>query len=155
MTDQSNSIYNYFGQGPGTQEYRKDNDEYFGMPHTSKASNVTRLWFTNPCGIGVDPNHPKSDTSFSYLQKKSKCDIFGLAETNVHWYLMYNHASLYARVKKRWKNFKIATSHNRHEKIGKTQRGGTCTVSIGQAAFRAYDYGQDDTGLGRWSWIEF
>jgi len=30
------------------------------------------LWFTNPCGIGVDPLHPKSDMSFSFLKQKSK-----------------------------------------------------------------------------------
>ena len=154
MTYQTNKIYNYFHQEGNEKNNTNDGDHYFGMKHTIKASNVTRLWFTNPCGIGVDPQHPKSDTSFSYLCRKSKCDIFGLAETNVHWYLLYNHASLYARVKKRWKNFKLSTSHNHHEKIGKTQRGGTCTVSTGQVAFREYTRGQDDTKLGRWSWME-
>jgi len=111
---QSNKIYTYFNN-----EFKDDQsdaqDEYYGMNHTVKASNITRLWFTNPCGIGVDPHHIKSDSSFSYLKQKSKCDIFGLAETNVHWYLLYNHASLYSRVKRRWKNFKLSTSHNQHK----------------------------------------
>ena len=120
---QPNTIYDYFL--PENIRKRNDTDTYYGMKHTVKASNVTRLWFTNPCGLGVDPLHPKSDSSFNYLKKKSKCDIFGLAETNVHWCLLYNHASLYARVKKCWKIFKLSTSHNQHEKLGKTQRGGT------------------------------
>jgi len=156
MSYQSNKIYNYLRQGQG-KDYGQyeEQDQYFGMKHSTKASNVTRSWFTNPCGIGVDPLHPKSEISFSFLHKKSKCDIFGLAETNVHWFLLYNHASLYARVKKHWKNFKLSTSHNSHEKIGKTQRGGTCTVSVRQTAFREYERGQDETGLGRWSWMEF
>ena len=150
------SIYDFFSNATNNNTTDKEEeDPYYGMKHTTKASNVTRLWFTNPCGIGVDPLHPKSDSSFSFLRQKSKCDIFGLAETNVHWYMLYNHASLYARVKRRWKNFKISTSHNKHEKIGKTQRGGTCTVAVNQVAFREYSRGQDETGLGRWSWLEF
>ena len=148
------TIYDYFPSKSQSDKNQDDHDTYYGLKHTTKASNVTRLWFTNPCGIGVDPLHPKSDTSFSFLKNTSKCDIFGLAETNVHWYMLYNHASLYARVKRRWKNFKLSTSHNKHEKLGKTQRGGTCTVALNQIAFREHARGQDSTGLGRWSWIE-
>ena len=156
MAQQKNTLYDFFAPGKGNCKITNDDegDEYYGMKHTAKASNVTRLWFTNPCGIGVDPMHPKSDTSFTFLKRNSRCDIFGLAETNVHWQLLYNHASLYSRIKNKWKSFKISTSHNSHEKIGKTQRGGTCTVAVNQIAHREYARGQDITGLGRWSWIE-
>jgi len=156
MMNKSKPIFDYFQSKKNSDDCNPDDqDPYYGMTHTTKASNVTRLWFTNPCGLGVDPLHPKSDSSFSFLKQKSKCDVFGLAETNVHWNLLYNHASLYARVKRRWKSFKISTSHNRHEKIGKTQRGGTCMVALNQVSFREFDRGQDPTGLGRWSWMEF
>ena len=151
---QANKIYSYLKTNYDEHSNETEED-YFGMKHTIKASNTTRLWFTNPCGIGVDPLHHKSDSSFSFLKQKSKSDIFGFAETNVHWYLLYNHASLYSRVKRRWKNFKISTSHNKHEKLGKCQPGGTCTVAVGQVAFREHARGQDETGLGRWSWLEF
>jgi len=153
MKDQSNKITEYMRAN--TKMKPSQSDEYFGHTHKSKEQNVIRLWFTNPCGIGVDPNHIKSDDSFRFLKEESKCDIFGLAETNVHWYRLYNHASLYARTKQRWKYFKISTSHNRHENLGKSQRGGTCTVSTGQAAYRHFNRGEDDSGLGRWSWLEF
>ena len=145
---QTNKITDYLAQPQ--QRHPLTTDAYFGHKHTTKAPNVIRLRFTNPCGIGIDQNHIKSDDSFRFLKNDSKCDIFGLAETNVHWYRLYGHASLYSRVKQRWKYFKISTSQNRHEHLGKTQRGGTCTVSIiGQAAYRHFSRGEDESGLGR------
>jgi len=140
---------------PSPNASEQTEETLYGLPYTSKASDVIRVWYTNPCGIGVNPNHLKSDDSFSFLRSKSKCDVFGLAETNVHWKKLYGHASLYARIKQRWRYFKTSTSHNKHANLGKTQRGGTCTVAVGQAAYRVYQAGQDDTGLGRWSWLEF
>ena len=130
-------------------------EKLVGSSYSSKATDSIRLWYTNPCGLGVDPSHIKSDDSFSFLKSKSRCDVFGLAETNVHWKKLYGNASLYSRIKQRWRYFKISTSHNQHEALGKTQRGGTCTVAVGQAAYRATQMGEDDKGLGRWSWIEF
>ena len=50
---------------------------------------------------------------------------------------------------------KEVTSHNTHAKLGKTQRGGTCMATVGQAAYRHYSHGVDQSGLGRWSWMEF
>ena len=47
------------------EDYRKklsarietsENGEQFGDLHTKKMKNIVRIWFTNPCGIGVDPN---------------------------------------------------------------------------------------------------
>jgi len=153
---QTNKIHSYMKVNPDNLEQTDEQEEsLYGLPHTTKSSDVIRLWYTNPCGIGVNPTHLKSDDSFSFLRSKSKCDVFGLAETNVHWRKLYGHASLYSRVKKRWRYFKIATSHNSHANLGVTQRGGTCTVAVGQAAYRVYQTGQDESGLGRWSWLEF
>jgi len=150
---QKNKITDYLTNP--IQQLPSSGDEYFGHNHKTKPQNVIRLWFTNPCGLGVDPHHIKSDDSFRFLRNESKCDIFGLSETNVHWYRLYNHASLFARVKLRWKYFKISTAHNKHENLGKSQRGGACMVSIGQAAYRFFNKGEDESGLGRWCWIEF
>lgn len=150
---QSNKITEYL-TSPNHHD-PKSKDEYFGHSQKNKPNNVIRLWFTNPCGIRVDPNHIKSDDSFRFLRRESKCDIFGMAETNVHWYRLYNNASLYSRVKNRWKYFKIATSHNKHENLVTSQRGGPCTVSIWQAACRHFQKGEDESGLGRWSWLAF
>ena len=134
---------------------KHEEDPYFGDKHTHKSSGNIRVWYTNPCGVGLDPHHPKSDDSFNFLKNQSQCDIFGLAETNVRWDKLYNSSSLYSRVKQRWRYFKISTSHNIHANLGVAQRGGTCTVSHGQAAYRICDRGSDESGLGRWSWLEY
>jgi len=151
---QSNKISNYLLSKEG--ETQNTNDEaYYGDTHAIKPNGTIRIWYTNPCGIGVDPMAIKSDDSFFFLKNRSKCDVFGLAETNIHWKMLYSHATLYSRVKQRWHQFKTSTSHNEHMKLGKTQRGGTCTVAVGQAAHRVFQIGSDPSGLGRWSWIEF
>lgn len=152
---QKNKICDYFKNSQYETDPTPDELKIYGETHTTKATDVIRLWYTNPCGIGVNPYHIKSDESFSFLKSKSKCDVVGLAETNVHWRKLYGNASLYSRVKQRWRYFKISTSHNKHANLGKTQQGGTCTIAFGQAAYRATKMGEDPTGLGRWSWIEF
>jgi len=63
----------------------KDPDPPWGAPHTSKSSTTMRIWYTNPCGIGIDAYDIKSHSSFEFLRHHSKCDIVCLAETNVHW----------------------------------------------------------------------
>ena len=144
-------------------QYRKELDarittvndgEYFGDYHTKKIKESVRVWFTNPCGIGLDPNKIKSHNSFYFLRYKSKCDIFGLAETNVNWHLLKGSASFYSRVKFYWNRFKTVTSHNLHAKHGINQRGGTCSAAVGQIAHRVNKVGKDTTGLGRWVWME-
>lgn len=155
ITTQTNKIYNYMSHGKDISGSNEDEDPYFGDKHTYKPEDTIRVWYTNPCGLGLDHHHPKSDDSFNFLQHQSQADIFGLAETNVRWDKLYHNSSLYSRVKQRWKFFKISTSQNAHANLGVAQRGGTCTVSHGQAAYRVHNRGEDESGLGRWSWLEF
>ena len=151
---QSNKIYNYL-VNTTNPEAKNDEESTYGATHTLKSKDTIRLWFTNPCGLGVDPFSFKSDDSLHFLRHKSKCDIFGLAETNLHWKMLHNTATLYSRLRQKWKYFKSVTSHNMHAKLGKTQRGGTCMATVGQAAYRHYSHGEDPSGLGRWTWMEF
>ena len=146
------------------EEYKKEleskisiaeNGEYYGDLHTKKLNESVRVWFTNPCGIGVNPNKIKNHSCFYFLRYKSKCDIYGLAETNVNWHLLKGSASFYSRVKHFWRRFKTVTSHNIHANYGVNQRGGTCSAAVGQLAHRVSKTGKDESGLGRWVWIEF
>ena len=98
---QSNKICDYMKTN-NTDENHEDEKPY-GDPYTMKLEETIRLWYTNPCGIGIDPTSLKSDDSFYFLRNKSKCDVFGFAETNVHWKLLYGNSSLYSRTKQRWK----------------------------------------------------
>jgi len=129
--------------------------ENYGDLHSRKMKSTVRVWFTNPCGVGLDPNKIKSHNSFYFLRYKSKCDIFGFAETNVNWHLLKGSASFYSRTKFYWQRFKTVTTHNVHAKHGINQRGGTCSAAVGQISHRVSSVGKDKTGLGRWVWVEF
>ena len=128
--------------------------EYYGDNFTSKADGTTRIWFTNPCGIGVRAYDQKSHESFSFLKNRSRCDIFGLAETNVNWHKLSGSATLYSRVKSSWQEFRSSSCHNTNQDLGIHQRGGNCMAVVGQMSHRLKKSGKDDRLLGRWVWME-
>jgi len=132
-----------------------EHDQEYGASHTTKDLQSIRMWFTNPCGLGINYRSSKSYSSFKFLKDKSKADLIGLAETNVNWNLLNPTSSLYSRVKNHWKEFRTITSHNITEQMGKCQRGGTCSFAVGQLAHRFHSAGKDGRGLGRWTWIQF
>ena len=132
-----------------------EGDPYWGHPYTSKSPKSIRIWYTNPCGLGLDSDDVKSHASFSFLKQKSKTDIVCFAETNVHWKRLTAKHTLYNRLKRLWSVFRYVTSHNTHESLGVGQRGGTCTFCTGQTSYRVSDKGTDPSGLGRWSWLQF
>jgi len=156
---QSNRIEEYLKQnqqcGDETDEDEDEYDQVYGSSHTMKDLQSIRIWFTNPCGIGINYRSSKSYSSFKFLKDKSKSDLIGLAETNVNWNLLNPTSSLYSRVKNHWKDFRTITSHNITEQMGKCQRGGTCSFAVGQLSHRFHSAGKDGRGLGRWTWIQF
>ena len=134
----------------------REQDSNFGSKYTVKPSSTVRFWFTNPNGIGVSWKTSKSHASFSFIKNKSKADVLGLAETNVNWSTLKNSSSLYSRVKKNWKYFRTVSCNNlMEEKPTLCQRGGTCSIAVGQISHRVLRTGKDPTLLGRWTWIEF
>jgi len=138
-----------------TSPPRMDEDPYWGQSYRTKSPKTIRIWYTNPCGVGLDSDDVKSHASFSFLHHKSKADIVCLAETNVHWKRLTSKNSIYNRLKRLWNSFQYSTSHNKHESLGVGQRGGTCTFCVDQTSYRLAKKGVDPSGLGRWSWIEF
>jgi len=160
QTKQSNRISDYMDLNRKYLEELesrvKDTDQTsYGDRYTKKSNGSIRVWFTNPCGISINPHKLKNHNSMYFLRYKSRCDYFGLAETNVNWHLLKGSASLYSRVKYYWKRFKTVTAHNKHSKHGVGQRGGNCAAAMGQLAHRATSVGKDSKSLGRWVWIEF
>jgi len=133
----------------------EDNHEYYGDNYTSKADGTIRIWFTNPCGLGVRAYDQKSHASFSFLKNRSRCDIFGLAETNVNWHKLSGSATFYSRVKASWQEYRTISCHNTHQDLGIHQRGGNCMAVVGQVAHRLKKSGKDSRSLGRWVWMEF
>ena len=127
----------------------------YGNSYKSKAIDSIRLWFTNPCGIGVDPKSIKSHGSFAFLKHKSKADIISLCETNYNWKKAKNNCRLSSRVREFWRDFRISVCQNEHEELGMAQRGGCCMIAFNQISFRCTKIGKDDRKLGRWTWMQF
>jgi len=130
-------------------------DDTFGDYYKNKERDVIRIWYTNPCGIGINHASSKSHGSLQFLKSKSKADLIGLAETNVNWNKLNNSSSFYSRIKSMWREFRTVTSHNITEKMGRCQRGGTCMFAVNQISHRMTSSGKDKRGLGRWTWMEF
>lgn len=52
-------------------------NELWGDKFTTKMPNTLRVWYTNPCGLELNPNSTKSHNTFSSLsQKPSRCPFF-------------------------------------------------------------------------------
>jgi len=130
-------------------------DNTFGDYYKNKDKNVIRIWYTNPCGIGINHASTKSHGSLHFLKYKSRADLIGLAETNVNWTMLNHSNSFYNRIKNKWREFRTVTSHNVTEKMGRCQRGGTCMFVVNQVSHRMTTSGKDNRGLGRWTWMEF
>ena len=77
-----------------------------------------------------------------------------MAETILRWPSLKYNARLNNRIRDFYKQFYAASSFNRHEDLGKNQRGGTCIFSVQDTTHRTTTSGIDPTGLGRWSWIQ-
>ena len=155
---QQPTLFQYLPQSFRHRYGNKSDDlcnELWGDNFTFKHPNTIRIWYTNPCGLGLNPTSTKSHNTFSFMYHRSQSDILSLAETNLRWPSLRNNSRLNHRVRSFFKNFYTSTSHNRHEDTGHLQRGGTCTIALNQVAHRAKRSGSDATGLGRWSWIQF
>ena len=129
-------------------------NEDWGAKYYNKPPNTIRVWYTNPNGLGMNPTGTKSHSTFSFLFHKSQADNASLAETNLNWSLLQYNSRLNNRLRSFYREFYSSTSHNRHEKFGKSQRGGTCTFVVNQATYRTRKSGNDTSGMGRWSWVQ-
>ena len=86
-----------------------EKEQEWGDKYTSKKSNSIRIWFVNPNGIRANAQDPKSYDSFMYLRYKSKADIFGMAETNVHWSMLEPSNNLNNRISNFWRDYRYCS----------------------------------------------
>ena len=74
-------------------------NELWGDNFTFKHPNTIRIWYTNPCGLGLNPTSTKSHNTFSFMYHRSQSDILSLAETNLRWPSLQNNSRLNHRVR--------------------------------------------------------
>ena len=152
-----NTLFQYMTTEQQAKYMHRDAD-FHNAPwepsHSQKQPDTTRIWMTNPNGLGTNPNNTKYNSTFKYIHFKSKADIVCLAETNLRWSFLRHAATLNNRIHPHHREFRTSTSHNKQEDLGTTHRGGTCNIALDQTSHKVTKVGQDNSGLGRWSWMQ-
>ena len=151
------TLFQYLLQSFRTR-YGNENDDItndlWGHSFATKSQNTIRIWYTNPRGLGPNPNNHKSHNAMMFLSRKSQADIVCLAETNLRWPSLQYNSRLNHRLKSVYQEYYSVASYNKHENLGKCQRGGTCSFAVNQITHRVRRSGVDSSGMGRWSWIQ-
>ena len=86
---------------------------------------------------------------------EKEIDVCGFQEIGINWRNCRGKGSLRERMKYHgWEYSRIVASYNKNCEIGKHQYGGTMTFMKDQITHRVSASGIDESGLGRWSWIQ-
>ena len=119
-----------------------------------KEKKTVRISFVNVNGIGSKAKSSKSEDIRQYMVEND-VDVMGLAETNVNWGKVRNKDTLWDRTKQWFSNRRIGVAYNTHQKLSTNfQPGGTATLATNDIAHRFKRSGFDESGLGRWSWVQ-
>jgi exonuclease III len=116
----------------------------------SKEEGVVRIGFNNINGLSLTNNDIRNLEIHGFL-KEGDFDVFGMAETNLHWRnckkqakdLMYGW---FRRSHITYRYFKDYPCNNSY------QVGGVLQIGIGDITCRIKECGGDETGQGRWTW---
>lgn len=123
----------------------------------SKKDRFIRVLFENVNGLPVDSLGEKFDYKhLCHLFQHCSIDIFGAAETQMNFALASTKDSASERFFQEdpLTPYRISTSQNTSEFLGKRQYGGTLRLARGELTDRVIEAGSDCSGLGKWSWIK-
>ena len=138
---------------------RKHRDGIYGDAINRKRDDCVRLLFQNVGGIGFC-SATRSQESLKLEKLKElvidkEVDIVGLAEVNTDWRLVENNNSVWAATAAWKESRRIQLGFNTTAPpVEKYQVGGTLNMTFDEVAFRVRKRGEDERGLGRWSWQE-
>ena len=86
---------------------------------------------------------------------KAEVDLLGIQEVGLAFHMFQKHERLAERMRDYRRNqIRCVAANNKHESIDKFQWGGTAIVAYDMLANMTRATGIDDTGLGRWSWVQ-
>ena len=127
----------------------------FGEPLCQKAPHEYRIISNNIGCIGVDAVVNSKQQSLKDWLVQYEVDLVGWQEIGLAQHMMQKHERLAERMRDyRRKQIRISSSNNRHESIDKFQWGGTAVIAFDTLANMTRASGADETGLGRWSWLQ-
>mmetsp|Transcript_9968 Transcript_9968/g.14363 ORF Transcript_9968/g.14363 Transcript_9968/m.14363 type:complete len:305 (-) Transcript_9968:240-1154(-) len=124
------------------------------LPSKVKGNTIRVVYQNVQRGVSIKDNAVTN----SLLDKlhSMETDIFMASETNCNWKTADFRNNLQQTVKKNWPNHRLAFSSSDvgielafHEFLP----GGTCTMAFDHLGMRVVKAGEDDSGLGRWSYV--
>jgi exonuclease III len=118
-----------------------------------KEEGVVRIGFNNINGLSLAQNDTKNSEIHGFL-KEGEFDVFGMAETNIHWHNSKTHAKdlmygWFRRSHITYKYYRDFPGSSKH------QVGGVLQLAIGDITCRIKESGGDTSGQGRWTWQTF
>ena len=129
----------------------------FGEPMQPLEEGVIRIASLNVNSLGkYSRSNPKQDLLKEWIHEND-ISVLGIQEVGVAMHMVSHYDKLEERMQDlRWTKMKVSYSSNRHESISVSQYGGTAICAFNEIAARANPRtGNDETGLGRWSWMLF
>jgi len=131
--------------------------DFFGDDSRQQDPGVTRVLFQNVHGINAQRLDQKQRGLFK-CWKDERVGIALLAEMNLHWPSLRQGHSWYDRVKKfATEGHFSSVAYYRHQEIPSPsgfQWGGCSATLLNKVSHRAKSAGEDESGLGRFSWIK-
>ena len=105
--------------------------------------------------MGLRPDLPERVNIVKDFVRNTAADIYGAYKVNTLWDYTPEHLRP-QEIFRTDRALRTQTAHNKHHREcadRKTQYGGTMLLAIGQITQRLTQKGQDQSGLGRWSWM--
>ena len=125
----------------------------FGDHLGEKPEGCYRLVFENFNSLSATtPKGPKITKLRKLLYNVGADALLGV-EVGIHGGL----ATREERMQERFRSdrpLRMASGYNEHESLGPHQPGGTCSLAFDHLATTVTDTGNDESGLGRWSWVK-
>ena len=124
------------------------------LPTGTKGNTIRVVYQNIHRSIGTKDN-PTTNTLLENLHKM-EADIFLASETNCNWKTAEFRNNLQRSIRNFWPAHRVAFSSSDvglelefHEFLP----GGTCTMAFDHLGMRVVKAGEDDSGLGRWSYL--
>lgn len=133
----------------------KDETEPLGDPLIVKEDGIIRIVSKQIGRLGITASNSKERELKNWIIEK-EIDYIGLHETNVFWKKYRDKSQFRERMlHHNWEFVRTLTAFNKHEFTALDQFGGTAVVTTNVVASRVCSTGADETGLGRWAWVQY
>ena len=132
----------------------KEDMEEFGNKIGKKDKCELRIITQNANRLSANKDTTKSRKLFSSIDEL-EADVWISTETGLYWPKVLEYDQWHERLQEDPKKFRYQLSYNKNEKeyTEANQQGGTAITVTETIAHRVIKRDQDESGLGRWSWV--